>query len=134
MGFRPDAYATLWEVRPTKSDKVLSGRITISRKLKDGTYEDEFNQWVKLIGNARMQGSDIKSRTRIKIIDCDVKAPYDYEKGETKYYDWVIYDFEVVGGSTQSAASAPAAKPKASPAKKPAFNDEGDVDDEDVPF
>lgn len=134
MGFRSDAYATLWEVRPTKSDKVLSGRITVSRKLKDGTYEDEFNQWVKLIGNARMLGAEIKSRTRIKIIDCDVKAPYDYEKGETKFYDWVIYDFEVVGGSGSNTPAANTSKPKATAAKKSAFNDEGDVDDEDVPF
>ena len=133
MGFRAGAYATLWEVRPTKSDKVLSANVSISRKRQDGTFDDEFSQWVKLIGNAKKRGESITERTRIKILDCDVKAPYDKQERKTKFYDFVIFDFEDMNGNSSEKKSSSSGGTK-QPAKRSAFEYEGDTDEEDVPF
>ena len=130
MGFRNEAYATLWEVRSTKNPKIMSGRLTVSRKKPDGTWDDEFNQWVKFIGKAREKAEDIDGRTRIKILECDTRAPYDMEAKATKWYEFIIFDFETMDGNANTG-SKPSTK---APAKKTAFEYDGDSDEEDVPF
>lgn len=130
MGFRNGAYATVWEVRPTKSPKVSIARISISKKKGQGDgYDDVFSHWIKFAGKAKEVADTITGMTRVKIDGCDVEAKWNAEKGVCDY-DFVVFECERVDGATSGAT--PAAKNFAS---KKSHNDEGDVDeDEYIPF
>lgn len=48
MGFRKDAYATIWEVKRI-TDTFVKARVSISRKNRDtGKYEPEFEDFIEL--------------------------------------------------------------------------------------
>lgn len=128
MGFRNGAYATVWEVRPTKSPKVNIARVSISKKNQNGEYDDVFSHWIKFAGKAKEVSDTITGMTRVKIDGCDVEAKWNAEK-EVCDYSFVVFECERLDGATSGAS--PAAKNY--PAKK-SFNDEGDVDEEYIPF
>ncbi len=101
MGFRKEAYATVWEIEPI-SDTRTKGRISISKKNRStGEYETDFNGYVSFIGTvAAKNASQLKERDRIKLGDIDVSNKYDAEKKVT-YTNFKIFSFE-----TQNANSA----------------------------
>lgn len=99
MGFRPGAYASLWTVEP-KSDRMTSGRISITRKNKNtGEYETSFSGFVGFAGTAcASQAAKLKPTdthpVRIKLGDVDVSNTYDKEKRVT-YWNPLVFSFEL---------------------------------------
>ena len=51
MGFRTGAWAKVWEVKPM-SDTSTKIRMSVSRKNKQGEYEQDFSGFVLAIGTA----------------------------------------------------------------------------------
>ena len=97
MGFRKDAYATVWSVE-SLSNVVTKGRISISRKNRQtGEYEQDFSGFVLFIGTAAAKKATfLKERDRIKLGDVDVSTHYDKEKNVT-YTTYKIFSFEKDG-------------------------------------
>lgn len=121
MGFRKDAWATVWEVTP-KSDTVTQIRLSVSRKDKDtGEYVDDFSGFVAFIGTANAQkAAKLKERDRIRLGDTDVSTRYDKEKRIT-YTNYKCFSFE--GQELVQMADDPA----------PAAVDEG-FDEDNLPW
>lgn len=124
MGFRPGAFAKVWDVSII-SEKNTKLRINISRKNKEtGEYEEEFSGFVNCIGTiAAKNASLLKKGNSIKLGDVDVKSKYNKEKGAT-YYTFNVWSFDTVG--TQSDVPA-----KPNPV---AVVDDGEVETSDLPF
>ena len=129
MGFRKDAYATVWEVKPGNGNWD-DARMSISRKDKNtGDYYTEWSGWVRLIGDAHNDSHLLGEKTRIKLGDCDVTNKYDKEK-QTTYTNYALFGFELAdndGGSQQSSSSQPTADADGF------MNIPDDIDDE-LPF
>ena len=60
MGFRNEAYAKIWEVKPNTSGRSTSVRLSISKKVGDGQYEDDFTGWVTFIATANDRAAGLK--------------------------------------------------------------------------
>lgn len=128
MGFRKDAYCTVWSVDPV-SDVQTKARISISRKDKQtGVYTEDFSGFVSFFGTAAAKkAATLKERDRIKLGDVDVRSKYDKAKNVT-YYNFNVYSFEVqngVGGSPSGNAQPSSPQPTV---------DEGNIDDSRLPF
>ena len=122
MGFRKDAYCTVWEVTP-KSDSLTQGRISISRKRRDtGEYETDFQGFVSFVGTAAANKAlSLKEKDRIKLGDVDVTNKYDKEKNMT-YTNYKIFGFEMADATDSSNS-------------RTSINvEEGDVDESKLPF
>lgn len=94
MGFRNNAYATVWEVTP-RYDNLTRARISITRRNKNtDQYEQEFSGFVDFVGTAAA-GSALKLRPkdRIRLGDTDVTTRYDKEKNIT-YTNFKVFSFE----------------------------------------
>ena len=64
MGFRTDAYATVWEIQ--NKGNYHEARINIQKKNKStGEYEQDFSGFVRMIGTAHTLADDIQPRDRI---------------------------------------------------------------------
>ena len=94
MGFRKEAFATIWSVEPT-SDTLTKARISVSRKNKQtGEYETDFSGFVSFIGTAAAKkATALKEKDRIRLGDVDVTSKYDKEKNVT-YTNFKIFSFE----------------------------------------
>ena len=105
MGFRQDAYATVWEVEPVTEVRT-KGRISVSKKDKTtGEYKTMFQGFVNFCGSvAARKAATLKKRDRIKIGDCDVNSDYNKEENITYYY-FNIFSFEDANGGTTSGSS-----------------------------
>lgn len=126
MGFRKDAYATIWEVKRI-TDTFVKARVSVSRKNREtGKYEPEFEDFIAFSGTvAANKAMALREKDRIKIGDCDVKNKYDPEK-KVKYYNFLVYSFELANG-TQNPAQQEPASPQTDV-------DDGEVDDSKLPF
>lgn len=128
MGFRKDAYCTVWSVDPV-SDVQTKARISISRKDKQtGEYTEDFSGFVSFFGTAAAKkAACLKERDRIKLGDVDVRSKYDKAKNIT-YYNFNVYSFEVqngAGGGHSGGAQQSSPQPTV---------DEGNIDDSRLPF
>ena len=105
MGFRKDAYATIWSVEP-KSDTLTKGRISINRKSKQtGEYEQDFGGFVDFIGTAAAHAAaSLKEKDRIRLGDVDVTNKYNKENGVT-YTNFKVFSFEMMNKSQTSDTS-----------------------------
>lgn len=128
MGFRKDAYCTVWSVDPV-SDVQTKARISISRKDKQtGEYTEDFSGFVSFFGTAAAKkAATLKERDRIKLGDVDVRSKYDKAKNIT-YYNFNVYSFEVQNGAGGGRSGG--AQPNS---PQPAV-DEGNIDDSILPF
>lgn len=126
MGFRKEAYATIWFVEPV-SDTRTNGRVTISRKNpQTQEYETSFNGFVSFVGTAAAKkASSLKEKDRIRLGDVDVTNKYVKERNVT-YTNFNIFSFETQSG-IDGAASSEEPKPK-TPV------DDGEIDDSRLPF
>lgn len=121
MGFRKDAYATVWSAERV-SDVNTKCRISISRKDKEtGAYVDDFGGFVNFLGSATANRAlSLKAKDRIKLGDVDVRSKYDKEK-HTTYYNFSVFSFEA-----ENAAKTES---------RPTVDDgEADPDDDCLPF
>ena len=123
MGFRKDAYATVWEITPM-SDTFTKGRISISKKDRaSGEYSQDFGGYVSFIGTAcAKRASKLKEKDRIKLGDVDVTTRYDKSKSAS-YTNFNIYSFTKDGEEE---------KKKVSPEPDEEITD--DMDASELPF
>lgn len=124
MGFRKDAYCTVWSVEPV-SDVQTKARISISRKDKQtGEYTEDFSGFISFFGTAvAKKAACLKERDRIKLGDVDVRSKYDKEKKIT-YYNFNVYSFETQSGFDSAAQ----------PSSPQPLVDEGEMDDSRLPY
>lgn len=127
MGFRKDAYCTVWSVDPL-SDVQTKARISISRKDKQtGEYIEDFSDFVSFFGTAAAKkAASLKERDRIKLGDVDVRSKYDREKKVT-YYNFNVYSFDIQSGSGSNNSNTQTTSPQPSV-------DNGEIDDSRLPF
>lgn len=106
MGFRKDAYATVWEVKP-KSDLCTTIRLSTSKKNKETEqYETDFSGFVSFIGtNAAKKAANLAERDRIKIGDCDVTTYYD-KQTQRSFTNYRVFDFENASESKSNSVTA----------------------------
>lgn len=128
MGFRKDAYCTVWSVDPV-SDVQTKARISISRKDKQtGEYTEDFSGFVSFFGTAAAKkAACLKERDRIKLGDVDVRSKYDKVKNIT-YYNFNVYSFEVQNGAGGGHSGGE------QPSSPQSTVDEGNIDDSRLPF
>lgn len=128
MGFRKDAYCTVWSVDPV-SDVQTKARISISRKDKQtGEYTEDFSGFVSFFGTAAAKkAATLKERDRIKLGDVDVRSKYDKAKNIT-YYNFNVYSFEVQNGAGGGRSGG------TQPSSPQPTVDEGNIDDSRLPF
>ena len=108
MGFKSNAYCTVWSCEPGKGN-FMNVRLSISRKNKEtGEYEDEFSGFCMFIGAAKAKAEKLKERDRIKLGDTDVTRRYDKEKNR-EYYTFKVFDFEMADEAGRATQSAPVA-------------------------
>lgn len=107
MGFRKDAYATVWGIE----DKGNYHEVKLSIQKKDkqsGEYKQDFNGFVRFIGTAHTLCKDenIQVKDRIKLGNVDVTNNYDKEKKIT-YTNFLCFSFDTMqeqnSGNAESA-------------------------------
>lgn len=98
MGFRPKAFATVWGVEPGKGN-FTKVRLSVSRKNKDGEYEQDFAGFCTFIGTAHAKAAKLKERDRIQLGDTDVSTTYDSVK-KKEYVNYKVFDFEYAANVT----------------------------------
>lgn len=92
MGFRKNAWATVWSIENGRNNS-LRIRISTSRKKKDGKYEQDFSGYCTLLKDAKEKGANLQVRDRIQIGDTEVTTFYSKKK-KKEYTTYKIYDFE----------------------------------------
>lgn len=125
MGFRKDAYATVWEVDPA-SDTYTKARISVSRRNKQtGEYETDFSGFVSFVGTATAKkAAGLKEKDRIRLGDVDVTTRYDKEKG-VLYTNYKVFTFDSPENRESEDNDEPA---------RSAAADSGLIDDSNLPF
>ena len=126
MGFRQGAYATVWEVKDRGN--ISSVRMSVSKKDKaTGEYSNDFSGFCTFIGEAHKKASSLKTKDRIKILECDVSTPYD--SGKQKYYtNFKVFDFE---NSSNLMATLQKPEPSSQTTETTEF---AAIDEDDFPF
>jgi len=98
MGFRSGAFAKVWEVKPNPSGKSTSVRLSVSRKVSEGQYEEDFSGYVTFIATANDRAGGLKKGDRIKLGDTDVSSKYNAQTKE-RSYSFKVFSFEPADGS-----------------------------------
>lgn len=130
MGFRANAYATVWSIEEQKGGNTTKVRLSVNRKNKQTEqYEQDFSGFCMFIGPAHEAASKLKEQDRIKITECDVSTRYDKEK-EKEYVSYKVFGFEFV----EEKNNAPKKKTGGKNTAKKSALDEGDVDESGLPF
>jgi len=102
MGFRNGAYAKIWEVKPNPSGKSTSVRLSVSRKVSEGQYEEDFSGYVSFIATANDRAAGLKKGDRVKLGDVDVSSKYNAEKRE-RTFSFKVFSFEPTDDQQGSA-------------------------------
>lgn len=127
MGFRPNTYATVWNVESIDDIKTKA-RITISRKNKQtDQWEQDFGGFVTFYGTATAhKAARLKEKERIRLDSVDVCNKYDpLSKREFVYYK--VFQF-----STEDEFST---EPKHDRVSAPSHkNDDTDISGKPLPF
>lgn len=102
MGFRAGCYATAFTDFQTKKvlnifDKYAFVYMTISRRLPDKTYKQEFDGRVTFLGEAfeKIKRLDLREKDRLKLLATDTQNGYNKEK-QKRYETYICFDFETV--------------------------------------
>lgn len=136
MGFRKDAWASVWSVEEGRGN-TMKVRISTSRKNKEtDEYEQDFSGFCTFIGNAKAKAEKLKPKDRIKLGDVDVTTWYNKEKG-VEYVTYKVFDFETSNGTGTNEASASTAKKTTKTSKKSSGLEDvedGAVDEDNLPF
>lgn len=92
MGFANNSYAKVWNVK--ENNGYLEGRISISRKNKEGEYVPDFSGFVRFLGDAAGKAAELKGGENIRLLRTDVSNRYDKEAGR-EYVNYKVFDFEI---------------------------------------
>lgn len=129
MGFRQGGYCSVWSSEPSKSGNTTRVRLSSSKKNKQtGEYEQDFSGFCTFIGPAHNMAANLKEKDRIKILECDVSTTYDKEK-KVEYINYKVFKFEMADGSTPAAGTTAHTSKK-----KAALAEEGEIDEDNLPF
>ena len=90
--FSVGSYAKVWEVKRIE-DKYMDIRISTSKKVDEGKYEQDFGGFVRLVGKARSAGEYLKEGDSFKIARCGVENHYDKDR-KTTYTNYIIFELE----------------------------------------
>lgn len=92
--FANDKYAKVWKIYPAKNadQKYTDVQLSTSKKTKQG-YETDFNDNIRLIGEAHKKAAELEANDRIKILSCGVSNFYNKEQNK-KYYTFCVFDFD----------------------------------------
>lgn len=133
MGFRKDAWASVWSVEEGRGN-TMKVRISTSKKNKDGEYEQDFSGFCSFIGNAKAKAEKLKEKDRIKLGDVEVTTWYNKDNGK-EYVTYKVFDFEMSNTSSQTdtQTSTTGAKNKKCSALEDVVED-GDVSEDNLPF
>lgn len=131
MGFRQNAWATVWSVEPSAKGSSTKVRLSTSKKNKNGVYEQDFSGFCLFIGDAHNGAAKLAEKDRIKIGECEVTTLFDKDKNR-EYVNYKVYNFETSDGSNKTT---PQNNSKSK--KKSAFDDiveEGESNEDNLPF
>ena len=105
MGFRNDAYATVWKVTQEAGKNYTTVSLSISKKNQQtDKYETDFrNNFVRFIGTAHKNAGQLQERTRIQLKEVDVSNYYDKEKGK-EYVTFKVFAFDLADDSANTKA------------------------------
>ena len=115
MGFRPNRYATVWEVTPGKGN-YTTVRLSTSRKNREtGLYEQDFSGFCSFVGEANVAAQHLKRLDRILIEEMDVTTrPGTNKDGQpVTHTNFTVFKFSLAqpgpsrGGQPQQAQRAP---------------------------
>lgn len=106
MPFRSNAYATVWETKP--SAKYTDVRLSCSSKNKTtGQYESDFSGFVRFIGDAHKMAAGLKTKDRIQLGEVSCTNTYSKEN-KTTYYNFQCFSFTPAeNGHASTAQSTP---------------------------
>lgn len=104
MGFRPKAFATVWSIEPGQGN-FTKVRLSVSRKNKDGEYEQDFAGLCTFIGTAHAKAAKLKERDRIQLGDIDVSTKYDSVK-KKEYVNYKVFDYDYAANVTTPDGAA----------------------------
>lgn len=134
MGFRKDAWASVWSIEEGRGN-TTKVRLSTSRKKKDSEdYEQDFSGFCTFIGTARAKAEKLKPKDRIKLGDVDVTTWYNKEKDQ-EYITYKVFDFDMSDGSgtaSKSNGKSGSKSKKASPLEDNMTD--GDVEEDNLPF
>ena len=104
--FSNDKFAKIWKIYPKeKADQRYTDvQLSTSKKGKNG-YETDFNDNVRLIGEANTKAAELEANDRIKILSGGVSNFYSKEKGK-KFYTFCVFDFSFVDDNKKEQAEA----------------------------
>lgn len=125
MGFRQGAYCSIWSIEPGKGN-FTKVRLSVSRKNKDGQYEQDFAGFCTFISQAHAKAARLKERDRIKLGEVDVSNSYDKEK-QKEYTNFKVFDFEMADAADGSARPTGTGQEVSNPS-------EGENDEGEAPF
>lgn len=130
MGFRTNAYCTVWSVKPI-SDAMTKINISTGKKNKQtDKFEKDFSDFAACVGTAvAKKALSLKEGDKIKLGDVEVTKSYGPD-GKPTFTNYKIYSFEVEESSPNRAQ-------KKSGYKKAQVGDgeiDNDVEDARLPF
>ena len=106
MGFRQNAWATVWSVEPSAKGSSTKVRLSTSKKNKNGVYEQDFSGFCLFIGDAH--------------------------NGAAKLAEKEVYNFETSDGSNKTTPQNNS-KSKKKPAFDDIV-EEGESNEDNLPF
>lgn len=92
MGFKKGAKARVFNVTEGKGN-YLEGKIRTSIKVK-GEWFNDFDGFVRFIGDAKKKAKNLKPIAKIVIGDCEACRRYDIKK-KKEYTHFAIFDFDI---------------------------------------
>lgn len=133
MGFRTNAWATVWSVEPSAKGSSTKVRLSTSRKNKDGGYEQDFSGFCLFIGKAHVGAANLVEKDRIKLGDCEVTTMYDKTKSK-EYVNYKVYEFTT---SDDQSANGSSSMETSNQNRRTAFEDiieDGESNEDKLPF
>ena len=128
MGFKQGAIAKVWTVEPAESGKFVKARVSISRKNADGTYEQDFADYIRFVGKANIKArAELKAGDRVRIDGTDVTTFYNKETNR-QFTNFIVFDYQDADEYFRQHAAA--AQPRANPVFVPTEGDDESVEAE----
>ena len=100
MGFSNNTFAKVWEIK--ENNGYLEGRISISRKNKEGNYVPDFQGFVTFLGEATNKAQFLSGGETIRLLRTDVSNSYNKET-QREYVRYKVFDFEIPAPKDPSA-------------------------------
>lgn len=112
MGFRNDAYCTVWLNKYTnqvidKYEKYAEVQLSTSKKV-NGRLENDFSAKVRFIGEAfnKIKNMELAEKDRLKLLKVETTNKYDKTR-KTTYTNFICWDFELADNSDKQTIKQP---------------------------